>query len=226
MADDKENKDREEIGIPERLRIKRKYTMSEAARQARIKGGQVPGKRNAFKHGKFAKNFVLNKIRPCLSTCTQYPCELVEEGSTKPGELCLDKVEVLQTYQAIIEAVREKKFDDFEDLASLKVAESINVLGMLLEDITRDGTIVREEKFDKDGNLIGYTIKAHPALLTLPKLVADLGLTPQEMNITPRQRTKTDDNEKGIKSIADLMTFAANLRDKNNQKPDDDADDS
>ncbi len=54
---EKEDKDKEEIRIPEDLRIKRSYTISGAAREARVKGGQVAGSTtcNAFKHPEIKK---------------------------------------------------------------------------------------------------------------------------------------------------------------------------
>jgi hypothetical protein len=86
----------EEVGIPHRLR-ERHYTMSAEALEQRRKVTRSPakaeamqGNRNAFRHGMYARSFIA-KMRPCKSTCARFPCELVEEGQTEPGEDCLSK---------------------------------------------------------------------------------------------------------------------------------------
>ena len=131
----------EEIGIPEKNRVKRKYTMSPASlaqRKNAAKQPKGPGvARNAWKHGLFAKNYIQHKIRPCLTTCPQHPCELVEENETSPGGDCLDKKEVLQAYGVILKALQTKKLDDFNDLSAMILAETVQVLRNLLEDIQR-----------------------------------------------------------------------------------------
>lgn len=222
----------DEVGVPERLRVRRQYTLTPEALRQRQEAAKQPkpgliGNRNGWKHGKFAQGFIQNKIRPCLSTCPQYPCDLVEDGTTHPGGDCLDKAEVIQSFRAILDAVQKKEFGDFQELAALTIAQSIQTVHMLLEDIQRDGTMVKSEKIDKDGRVIGHDIKLHPSLLALPKLIADLGLTPQEFMITPRQIAKQGAEDDGIKSIADLMSkVGASMKQKQGGRPnvDDDGD--
>lgn len=197
------------VGIPERLRTKRKYTMTEAALEVRRKGGRASRKNPlnpCWKHGKHAKSFITGAIRPCKSTCAQYPCELITEGDTKPGGPCLDKAAVISTYAAIINAIKNKKFDDYNEIASLSIAQSIQTLNMLLEDIIRDGTTIKREKFDSQGNVIGVEYVHHPALNALPKMISDLGMTPGEMMITPKAISKQITEDEGVKTIADLMS--------------------
>ena len=86
-----EEKDKpEEIGIPENMRVKRKYTMSEAALEQRRQAALQPkpgmaGIRNNFKTG------VLGRIWPCKSTCSHFPCVLIDDGATQPGGIVLIK---------------------------------------------------------------------------------------------------------------------------------------
>ncbi|MCP4748087.1 MAG: hypothetical protein GY874_18415, partial [Desulfobacteraceae bacterium] len=94
MSENKNN-----IGIPEDMRIKRRYTMSDEAMEQRRKAAKQPkpgmlGKRNNWRHGSYAQNF-LTKIKPCLSSCAKYPCRLADEGATEPGGDCLDDQELL-----------------------------------------------------------------------------------------------------------------------------------
>lgn len=92
----------------------------------------------------------------------------------------------------------------------------IEVVRKLQEAVLKDGVVVYSEKVDKDGNVIGKELKPHPALLALPKLIADLGLTPQEMMITPRQLARAGREEEGFRSLADLMSAVSkNLKGRN-----------
>lgn len=199
----------EEIGIPENLRIRRHYTMTPVALEVRRKGGRARAAKFPapnWKHGKYAQSFIVKAIRPCKSTCKDYPCKLIDEGSTKPGEPCLDKSAVIQMYSALNDAIKHKKYDDFNEIASLTIAQSMHTLHMLLEDVIRDGPTLKREKYGADGAVIGHDYVTHPALLALPKMIADLGMTPQEFMATPRQIAKQDTEEEGVKTIADLMS--------------------
>ena len=203
-----------EPGIPANLRVKRRYTMSPEALAQRKAAAHSPSKsssmednRNAWKHGKYVENFV-NKIRPCKSTCPEYPCSLVQEGETSPGEDCLDKADVITFYRAVQKAIANKEFDDFNSLASLQISNTMKIVDMLIEDIIRDGTVVKREKHDAKDNLIIEYV-THPSLLSLPKLIADLGLNPSEFMITPRAIARDDEKEKDRDTVADGFTRIA-----------------
>ena len=203
----------EEIGIPSRLRIPRNYTMTQAAREARSKGGKARAKKCPapnWKHGMYARSSVTT-MKPCKTTCEKYPCELIEENKVEPGEACLDMVFVVQTYEAIIKAVKKKEYDDFNEIAAFNISQSIEVLRMCQEDIMREGTMVKSEKYDAFGRVIGYEIKPHPSLFAVIKLADKLGMTPQEAMITPRQIAKQGNEEEGVKSIGDLMGMVGAL---------------
>lgn len=201
--------DSEEIGIPQNLRLRRHYTMTPAALEVRRKGGKARAAKFPapnWKHGRYAQSFIVKAIRPCKSTCRDYPCKLIDEGSTKPGEPCLDKAAVIQMYTALNDAIKNKKYDDFNEIASLTIAQSLHTLHMLLEDVIRDGPTLKREKYNSEGEVIGYDYVTHPALLALPKMIADLGMTPQEFMATPRQIAKQGSEEEGIKTISDLLS--------------------
>jgi hypothetical protein len=206
--DDNKDKTPEcEVGIRQSLRVRR-YTLSDSAREQRKKAAtnSRSSNNNGFKHGRYARNF-LHKIKPCLSSCAHYPCDLVEEGSTHPGEECLEKAEILSFYKAVREAIVDKKMDAINDLAALQIANSMKVLDMLQEDIMRDGSVVKREKLDKNGNMLVEYVP-HPSLLVLPKLVSDLGINLGEYLATPRSKEKQKSDEEGAKSISDLMAQA------------------
>jgi hypothetical protein len=207
----------DEPGVPERLRFKRSYTVTEKAIAARQKNaqkstgpkteeGKKNSSKNAWKHGLFAQNFVMNKIKPCLSTCSQYPCELVEDGTTQPGGQCLDKAAVVQFYSAICEAVQNKNYSEFNELAAFTLAQHIHTVHLLVEDIQRDGTILKKEKHDKNGAYLGYEVVPHPSLLSLAKLVDSLNITPGELMITPQSIAKNKVEKKKAQTLADIFS--------------------
>jgi hypothetical protein len=215
-AKDDKNESKE-VGVPERLRFKRSYTLTEAAleqRKAASKKSTGPnteeGKRicanNAWKHGQFARGYILHRVKPCKSTCPQYPCDLVKDNSTQPGGECLDKAAVIQYFSAICEAVKNKQYDDFNELAALTIANQIHVLHTLMEDIQREGRVLKKDKHDKEGKYLGYEVVPHPSLLSLIKLSDSLGITANEMMVTPKAIAKQTDEDEGIKTIADLMS--------------------
>lgn len=198
----------EEIGIPEKNRVKRHYTMSARAVEQRRKAAQQPkpgmtGKRNNWKTGQYASTF-LTRIKPCKSTCDKYPCNIVEEGATQPGGDCLDAEELLQIIHAVHDAIQDPtKGDSFKEIAAVNVANSIRILEMLQEDIMRDGTLVKTEKPTQFGNVIEY--KLHPALLALPKLIADLNMTPDQFMITPKAQARKGTEDEANKTLADFL---------------------
>lgn len=193
-----------DVGVPEHLKIKRHYTMTEKALKQRKKAAKG-SKVNHWKHGRTAKSF-LNRIRPCHSTCAHYPCEVVAEGGTKPGGICLDKAAVIHGYRSITKAINDKDYKDFNEIAAFTIAESLHTINLLIEDIIRDSTMLKREKYDTSGNVIGYEIVPHPSLLALPRMIADLGITPAEFLITPRSVARAGDEEKGAKTLADIMS--------------------
>ena len=200
----------DEVGIPRKLLIKRRYTMTDAAKDQRREAASQPrpgaeGNKNAWKHGSYAQGYITSRIKPCKSTCPHYPCSLVQEGATKPGGVCLDKAEIVTTFAAVMEALKNKQTDDFQEIAAMRIAEAFQVLSNLLEDIIRDGTIVKSEKWGKDGRLLGHEIVPHPSLMAMTKLLGELKVTPSEFLITPAAIKKTDDEDQGVKTLAELL---------------------
>jgi hypothetical protein len=216
-APNSDSADAESVGIPSDLRVKRRYTMSpeapaqrKAASNSPAKAPAMEGNRNGWKHGHFAKNFI-NKLKPCLSTCPSYPCSLVENGEVEPGYDCLDKADIISFFRSIHVAVQDKNYESFNDLASLQIANTIKVVEMLVEDVIRDGTVVKRERYDKDGRLSTVEYVPHPSLLALTKLVADLGLNPAEFLITPRSLKRADSEESTANTLAEMMSRAGRI---------------
>ena len=201
-----------EVGIPEKMRVRRDYTMSAAALEQRRQAASQPkpgmaGLRNAWKHGKYASSF-LTRLKPCKTTCPQYPCELVADNVTEPGKDCLDKLELLNVIRAVHSALKDPKdgLADFQEIAAVNIANSIRILEMLQEDIMRDGTVIKSSKMTKFGTEIEY--KLHPALLALPKMIQDLNLTPEQFLITPKAQAKVEGEKEAAKTIGEMLGAA------------------
>jgi hypothetical protein len=155
-------------------------------------------------------------------------CVLVSEGTCKPGGVCMDKASVIQTYSALMEAIKgtgADKYDDFNSVAALTLAETIHVYRTMLEDIMRDGNVVLREKLDKNGVVQTREYVPHPNLMAAPKLFADLGLTPRELNITPKAIKDDKNTEEANKTAAGLMSdMARRARDQSGKKAEEDND--
>jgi len=222
----------EEIGIPQRLRVKRHYPITDKVLEQRraasraSRPGSEGNKRN-WRGGLFAKDFIEGRIKPCQSTCPIFDeCELVSEGYTKPDGVCLDKAAVIATYSALMDAIKHKEYDGFNEVSALMLSETLHVSRTLLEEVMRDGGVVKREKYDKNGVLHTVEYVPHPALLAIPKLIADLGITPREMNITPKAVKDGKDSEEQGKTLAGIMSDldrrARGDRDRKDEGGDDD----
>ena len=66
--------------------------------------------------------------------------------------------------------------------------------------------MLKKEKYDKDGEYLGYDVVPHSSLLSMIKLSDSLRLLPPMKWITPKAITKLEDDEEGMKTIADLMS--------------------
>lgn len=203
----------DEHGIPDRLRIRRRYSMTSAAKDQRKraanskkKSESMKGNKNAWKTGEFAQGLLRRAFRPCLSTCPHYPCGLVSGGQSEPGEMCLDKVRFARSLEAVQTAIRSGRLEDLKDLAAVKLAGAMEVVDRLIGDILEDGTLIKSEKFDKMGGVIGHEIVPHPSLFSLHKLFQSLGLSLDQFMITPLAVSKQKIEGKKAKTLADLMS--------------------
>ncbi len=209
----------EGTGIPERNRIKRKYTLTPAATAARRRNAQkstgptsAEGKkasaRNSHKHGGYAHSRILGLGKPCKSTCGQYPCALVEEGRCAPGTDCLNKEHLLEACMAIERALIDQQPEDLNNLVVFELGETLQLIRELRTAVLEDGVIIKSDKFDKDGALIGFDIKEHPALSALPKLVKAFGLTMPDFNLTPAAIAKVNNDGEVAKTLGDIFRTA------------------
>ena len=214
-----------EFGIPDDFKIKRRpYTLTPDALAQRKKAAKSPnkskgmeGNTNAYKTGEHCEGFIRQVFRPCLSTCEKYPCAIVKEGETEPGEVCLDKVNFIKTLQAVQSALKDNKLEDLKDLAALRIAGGFEVVQRLISEVLEDGATLYSEKYDKEGKLLMRELKNHPVLPFLAKLMEVLNLTPQDMMITPLIIRKQKTEAKKAQSLAGIISGIGSEKSKDEE---------
>lgn len=205
----------------EPIRVKRSYTMTEAARAQRLAAsakstgpttpeGKAICSKNNWKHGKYSQSRILGLGKPCKSTCADYPCDLVEEGKCRPGAECLDKEHLLEACMAIERALKEQDYGDFNSLMVMELGETLSVIRELRGAILEHGTVVETARVDKNGNIIGYELKPHPALLALPNLMKNMGISFTDFMMTPAAIERKKSDEGAAATIADIFRSAGN----------------
>lgn len=222
----------DQYGIPEKLRIKRPYTLSAAAIEARKRAAQSPahaeamkGNRNAWKHGQYAEGLIRQSVAPCKATCEHYPCDWVKDEETSAGGLCLDRAaDFMKVLGAVQTAIQQGKLDDFKEAAAVRIAGAMDIIEMLIADIKIDGTLVKSEIFGKEGARLGYKIVNHPSLKPLADLLDVMELTPQQFMITPLIVKKTESDEKAAETLASMMGRAGAALERAKRKDKDEAD--
>jgi hypothetical protein len=194
----------------------RAYNMSAAALRQRQAAAKSPekakamiGNANAYKTGAFARNRIRQFFRPCKSTCPQFPCELIADGETEPGSVCLDKKNLVQSIQAVMKAMNNGDMTDLRELVAVQIGHGMEVLQNLADDINTYGVKHLSEKIDKEGNVIGQELKLNPSLLPYAKLLEVLNTTPQHYNLTDQAREKTKSDKEIVETLADRMSRIA-----------------
>lgn len=172
-------------------------------------GGKATSSRNALKHGLYAQS-LMSLFKPCFSTCPEYPCALVEEGQTKPGDNCLEKQHFVEILDAVEKAMRHKDRDDLNDLIAVELASNIDMIRRLKEQILHIGPLVKSSKTvdtcTKEGDstcIEQIEYKPNPALTVISKLISDMGLTLGDAMLTPRELARHKVDSKAVENMSD-----------------------
>jgi hypothetical protein len=189
---------------------KRPYTVTpEVIEQRRNAGRKNPGgARNNWKHGLYASSLLLQIVKPCKSTCDDYPCSIVDGGQTKPGAACYEKEHLIEIVDAIISAATKQEGgqDHLNALISLELATNLMVLRTLKEAIIDSGAMIDVPYVDKDGKVVAHVPKLHPGLIALPKLLQALNISFGDYMLTPKEIEKAKQTDTGFKTLADIMS--------------------
>lgn len=169
--------------------------------------GKKRSSRNATVHGLYTQRF-MNIIKPCFSTCPQYPCPLVDSGATTPGSFCMEKYSFIESMEALEAAIVDGKLDKFKDLMVVELASNLELIRALRDHVMQSPivkSIKRSTTTMKDTEVteieqIEY--KPNPAGIMLAQLMRDFGMNLKEANITPRQVAQTNSDDEAARALA------------------------
>lgn len=206
---------------------KRKYTMSPAALQARQENaqlstgpkteeGKAASSRNNWKHGEYsmlAKSKEWEALapmwkatgRPCLSTCEKYPCSLVDDGLTQPGQDCMDRQVFVQAFDAIMSSLQSGDASHGHGMMANLAASSVDILLAMREEVSTKGVVIMVPMFDKTGKKTGEKPVLNPAIPQYTKLLSELGINLPELMMTPRATSKLGEVEDTENAFATML---------------------
>ena len=192
--------------------------------------GKRIASRNAIKLGIHSQD-MMNLIRPCYSTCPEYPCALVKDGATKPGYHCLERHRFTDSLDAIHDAMTGGGNKAFDNLMTVELAANLEVIDTLRDHIMNSPLVlsIKTTKVtDKSDNVIETEqreLKANPALAPYQKLLGDMGISFKEGMITRREIARNKVETKVAESMVDKVMRLAG-RAKQSMKPSAEEDES
>ncbi len=200
--------------LVERMMLRpRSYTITEKVRKQRSTAAKsqahvdaMKGNKNAWKTGQFAQGFIRQLFRPCLSSCPNFPCELIDDGETALGHDCPDKAEFVKGLSAIQKAMRSGDLTDLKEIAALRIAANYELLGNIQQELMASRGVVLSEKLDKEGKVIGHEMKAHPLFLVLPKLTEVTKTTAADFLMTPLEIKRQKTEAKKAKALSNMFS--------------------
>lgn len=210
-------------GIPEKLKVKRPYTLSPEALRARQQNAQKStgprteegkarsaqnGKAGGWKHGLYSKSIVRKTFGLCNKQCEKYPCQAVENDETEKGELCLDHDGLPAKIKVLVDAAQNGDIKGVKEINAVLLAMFTEQLERMLLNVHWDGALVKEEMFDKYGTLLGHKLKNHPNIGPIIDGMAKLGITFEDMRLTPKELQRTRDADKDRKTLAEALSAA------------------
>ena len=207
-----------ETGSPVKKVLKRPYSLSDKAikqrqnnsKDIKEKGlatgpntteGKATSSQNARTHGLFAENFINSPFfKQCKSTCPDFPCSLIEDESTKPGQQCLDRHHFMDCFAAIHSAITDGAMDSFNELAETQLASIMTIVTELTQHIGAQGIMVESTEHVKHG--VNKKLMVHPGIDQLTKLIKVLGLNFTEFMATPKSQDNAKTNKAILESLA------------------------
>jgi len=186
--------------------IAQRKAAAPAAARARSPEGKRASSKNRWVHGRYAKGQLAAMVgKPCQTTCPQYPCVFVTEEKTKPGQSCLEAVDVSRlehVSEAILQAVDGGDPSALNQIASLEMAGNLDILHRLRSEIAARGVLIEKALFDSSGKQIGADLIENPALKTLVKLCGEMGINLAEFVATPAAKAKVRGEEEERETAA------------------------
>lgn len=226
------------LGIPDRNKVKRSYTMSPAKLEANRQNAQqstgprtAEGKKKSaangananWKHGHCSKSFIKKVMGVCTKKCDKYPCSAVEDEETCAGELCLDREGYLKKVNLLVKAAQDGDIKDVKEFNAVLLANQQEILERMQMAIIEDGTVILEDMVNKDGIVVAQKFKNHPHIGPALDYMFKLGITFPTMRMTPQELQKTKDVQDAGQMLATAFSGASKALAKAEELRDDDA---
>jgi len=194
-----------------------------AAARARSPEGKRASSKNRWVHGRYAKGQLAALAgKPCQTTCPKYPCVFVNESKTKPGQSCLDAVDISRlehVADSILQAVQGGDTQALNEVATLQLAGNIEILNQLRSEISARGVVISKDLFNSAGEQIGSDLVENPALKILVKLCSTMGFSLSEFLITPQAFAKATVDDQQQQTAAEFTRQISRLLPDSMQVP-------
>lgn len=195
-----------------------------AATGPRTLEGKARCTRNAWKTGEHSaihkasfdngmRSLMSATGKPCLSTCPKYPCELVDDGMTRPGGTCLDKAVYVQAFGAIIDAVQNGSMAGINGIMAAEVSAALQLLHDLRAQIAEQGMVVAVPAINADGQVIRRAdgtevvakMIANPGFGMVMKTLETLGISLPELLATPQAQSRAKVETEKVDAMQTLV---------------------
>lgn len=185
----------------------------------RTEDGKAASSRNNWKTGEYSaitkmdlwqRTMLQVHGKPCQSTCEQYPCSLVDEGLTIPGDDCKDKTVFVQAFDSIMATLATGDVQHAHGLIGAQMAGAMEILQKLREAIVKQ-PIAYKPLVNKAGDVVGEIPIANPVLSQYVKLLGELGINLPEAMATPKAVLSQKNAEETTDAIGDLFGKLANV---------------
>jgi len=159
--------------------------------------GKARSSMNALDHGFYSQQWQ-SLLRPCSRKCPEYPCQLVQDGATSPGNHCLDVQSFMEILTAVETAMIDKKYGAVDSLLAAEISRNWHTFRVLRDRILAEGGVLKSETTIEARGMTKTIIeyKAHPLLAKLPDMIKALGFGLSDGLVTPAARAKAKSDEK------------------------------
>ena len=200
----------------------------------RTEAGKAASSRNAYVTGEYsaiAKTEMWKQagigmlFKPCKTTCPKHPsnnpeapCSLVEDGTTRAGQDCLDKQIYVEVFNGIINTLESGDVAHLHGMQAHELAMYVQMSHDVREKIRTDGLLYKKLFIDKktgqpipdpsnDGEYLGE-LREHPLLVHWYKMAEKMGINFPELLATPKAAAAAKSDKETVDAAQELVERA------------------